>query len=197
MLNPTERPKCKTKSHSKSKLIRPKKRVRRRKLPSRQASSLVASDQNERTSKKERRGAIGFGVEDVGYGGGGRSLLVRDGVSVWVQEVWLVLEVGSSDGKKISGIGFEGDGSAMAMEVRRRSHVEELMRMVEKGRLWRREFARLQRSTTVARLERILFSKPKVSVRMSWNSTSFSKRHVRTRATSVEAGDPKTCTLAI
>uniref|UniRef100_A0A0D3FDH5 DUF4005 domain-containing protein n=1 Tax=Oryza barthii TaxID=65489 RepID=A0A0D3FDH5_9ORYZ len=34
------------------------------------------------------------------------------------------------------------------------------------------------------------------STRTSWNSTSFSKRHMSTRATSAEVGDPKTFTLA-
>jgi hypothetical protein len=35
------------------------------------------------------------------------------------------------------------------------------------------------------------------STRMSWKSTSFSNRHISTRATSAEVGDPKTLTLAI
>lgn len=34
----------------------------------------------------------------------------------------------------------------------------------------------------------------KESTRMSWNSTSFSNRQVRTRATSADAGDPNTFT---
>jgi hypothetical protein len=34
----------------------------------------------------------------------------------------------------------------------------------------------------------------KESTRMSWNSTSFSNRQVRTRATSDDAGDPNTFT---
>ncbi|WVZ55357.1 LOW QUALITY PROTEIN: hypothetical protein U9M48_006029 [Paspalum notatum var. saurae] len=38
---------------------------------------------------------------------------------------------------------------------------------------------------------------PAASTRTSWNSTSFSKRHISTRATSAEVGDPNTFTLAI
>jgi hypothetical protein len=34
----------------------------------------------------------------------------------------------------------------------------------------------------------------KESTRMSWNSTSFSKRHASTRATSDDVGDPNTFT---